>query len=173
MTRKACKRHVRPLLNPIKLAMRGAQSVASNQDAPTLRLTNHSALVELRCGRANDEHMTDLAHVVNMGRLLCLSKKKLGRDVVGVFDAAREAIEALALRATKSGRYVCTGAELNALADALATHDEQLKICDVATLQKAVTKLRGIVRNGKPVLLHGLRGHTAAQQAQQAQGGQR
>ena len=155
MTRKRCNRKVWPLVDPIKMAMTGAQSVASHEKGSDLQLRNIEALDELRKGTADADHMGTLSNMVNMTRALATKKRKrLGARFAVQINEAQESVLAIGRRAAeRGGRYIAKASELDAITLIMDMHSQQLDLAGIGTLDKARKHINRSIASGHAVTI--------------------
>lgn len=120
--RKHCRRTVRPLVNPIALAISGA-SVTPKDRLDQLRIRELSCIEAFRQGKANKEDWKLLADVVNIAETM--SVEGVGREALPAIEAAQGALERAHDRFTDTGRYGIDGPGLEALRGLYEWHDAQ------------------------------------------------
>lgn len=124
-------------LDAVSWVLSGMKKVADIPEAGTkLLIRNHAAFDEVLAGRGTVEHVDMLIHMVNMTE--ALAKLELGDDWLPEIKEAQDAIYAVAQRGISGKKFLFTGLEINAVRQVLELHDEQLRNCEVRTLEKAL-----------------------------------
>ena len=121
--RKKCKRVVRPLMNPISMAMESA-AIPDKKSLDKLRMLELAAIEALAKGQAAANEWRDLAGMVN----LCesMAEAGIGPEAFEATQRAQEAlIEAFKRKDKVGGRLVVSGAGLQAVRDVFEYHDLQ------------------------------------------------
>ena len=77
----------------------------------------------------------------------------LGSEFLPEIGQAQRAIESMVERAVKHQRYGCTGPEMNAIATALAVHDEQLDNSTVRQMERMVAYVDEEIASGRAIAM--------------------
>lgn len=124
-------------LDAVSWVLSGMKKVADVPEAGTkLMIRNHASLDEILAGRGDVDHVDTLIHMVNMTE--ALAKLELGEDWLPEIHAAQDAIYAMAQRGVSGKKFLFTGLELQSVRQVLELHDEQLRNCEVRTLETAL-----------------------------------
>jgi hypothetical protein len=136
-------------LDNMSYLLKGFEPLAKQPDAIELDTKNHSALTDIAQGRGTKAHVDIVIAALNMTEGLYRVRAELGADWSAEIKAGQDAIYEMAKRGKQTGRFVFTGPELTAVNLAMSIHDEQLKICTVAELEKAIEIERLAIINRK------------------------
>lgn len=120
--------------------MQGMKTIASIGEAVTLKLKNHAAMDELVKGRGQTTHCDTVIAALNMTEALAILR--LGDEYRPEINAGQDAMLAMCQRGLRTGRFVFTGLELQAVNLAMEVHDAQLDACTVAELERALEIVR-------------------------------
>lgn len=134
--------------NKVATAVEFAKPI-SEQDGwlSSTQLQNHGAMVELLAGRATREHLRSVVAAYNTTRSLLLMG--FGVDHHEIVVNSADAIQAIASRYTKHGKYVLTGPEITALNALMELYDAQMEIATVGDIEKAIANARAEFYSGK------------------------
>ena len=105
-----------------------------------LLIINHESFDEILKGNPTKDHVDDLVHSINMTEILAFDFR-IGSDWLPEIMDAQDALYHMAQRGISGKSFRFTGEEIKLIQVALAIHDEQLKVCDVRTMEKALNKL--------------------------------
>lgn len=123
-------------VNPLELVADRIKPVEKqDQWALDRKLKQANALAALMRGEAKRAHVSDILATHNMA--VALQKYKKGREYEGITDRSANALVSLTDRYAKTGKYLLTGEEMNALRDLVDLHNEQLAICTVGEVDDA------------------------------------
>lgn len=114
--KKACKRKIWPLINPIQHAIEGAQVVTA-EDMAAIQLRELSAIEAFARGQATEQEWVDLVALMNLTQTMGGSG--------AACDAARLALEDSKARALATGRWGMTGPGLQAMRILYVNHEAQ------------------------------------------------
>jgi hypothetical protein len=103
-----------------------------------LRALNLSALDSLVLGKGTGEDSHALREAFVMA--LCLTKinPKLGADWVPELQAAKAASFAMHERGERTGRFLFTGPEMQAVKEGMRIHAQQLEECTVKEMEQGI-----------------------------------
>ena len=116
------------------------------QAGVNLLLRNHESYDEILKGNPTKAHVDDLIQSLNITELLA-KDFKLGTDWLEEIYEAQDAMYHMAQRGISGKSFRFTGEEIKKMEIALAVHDEQLKICDVRTMERALDMLHTAYMN--------------------------
>ena len=136
-------------LDNLAYLIKGFEPLAKQPDAVELDTKNHSALAELAQGRGTKHHVDVVVAALNMTEALYMVRAELGADWSAEIRAGQDALCDMARRGKETGRFIFKGPELTAVNLAMSIHDEQLKACTVAELEKAIAIERQAIINKK------------------------
>jgi hypothetical protein len=136
-------------LDNLAYLLKGFEPLSKQPDAVVLDTKNHSALAELAQGRGTKHHVDVVIAALNMTEALYLVRAELGADWSAEIKAGQDALFEMAKRGNETGRFIFKGPELTAVNLAMSIHDEQLKACTVAELEKALEIERQAIINRK------------------------
>jgi fructose-1,6-bisphosphatase/sedoheptulose 1,7-bisphosphatase-like protein len=126
----------------------GMRTIANLPVAGTRLLTrNHAALDEILHGRGDKDHVDVLISALNIAETLCFMG--IGVDWLDELLEAQNALNSMATRGVSGKSFLFTGPEMQLVKVALAVHDEQLKVCTVKELEKALNIVEDFIRLGK------------------------
>jgi len=136
--KKKSKHKPRTLItNPIAYVINNVSTLSSEKSQEIkMRASNHAAIDEISMGRGTAEHMRVLIDAFNMA--FVLAKRGKGKDWLPEIGNAQAALDTLAHRSTRIGRYTLTGPELQAIRLGLEIHDAQLDEVSIGELGSAV-----------------------------------
>ena len=144
--RKKCKRVVRPLINPIAMAIEGA-GISDKESLDKLRLRELAAIEAMAKGVGTRQEWQDLADMVN----LCesMARAHIGIEALEATEAAQKAlIEVHARMAKTDGRMVLKAAELKALRDVFEYHDLQRSNVARSVYEAHIVKVTNKIKTG-------------------------
>lgn len=149
--RKKCKRVVRPLVNPIAMAVEGA-SVSDKSALDKLRLRELAAIEAMAKGVGTKQEWQDLADMCN----LCesMARAHIGIEAIESTEAAQKAlIDVHARMAKTGGRMVLKAAELQALRDVFEYHDLQRSSVARSVYEAHIVKVTNKIKTGRKDVL--------------------
>lgn len=111
-----------------------------------LLLRNHESFDEILKGEPTKAHVDDLVQSLNITEILARDFK-IGHDWLPEIFDAQDALYRMAQRGISGKSFRFTGEEIKLIQVALAIHDEQLKVCDVRTMEKALDMLLTAYQN--------------------------
>lgn len=152
--RKRSKYRPKPItLNAWERVIQGVQPIAHqfNDALTVLKIKHYAALDSIKRGHAGRHEVNILIACFNISE--AYARHGLGAEFMPEITQAQRAVESMVQRAIKHGRYGCTGAEMNAIATALAVHDEQLDNSSVKQLEDMVAFVDKEIAAGKVTLL--------------------
>lgn len=152
--RKRSKYRPKPItLNAWERVIQGAQPIAHQfSDALTvLKIKHYAALDSIKKGRAGKHEVDILIACFNISE--AYARHGLGAEFMPEIRQAQLAVESMVERAAKHKRYGCSGAEMNAIATALAVHDEQLDNSTVKQMEDMVAFVESEIAAGRAQLL--------------------
>ena len=146
MTRKRSSYRPKPVSqNPVALAITKVSKVTSFGDDYTIMSARiELALTMLTTGRATAQEIKDLINVSNMAQ--ALKRQGYGMEYAAELLAGADADEAVSLRKARTGSYVATGLELQALRRLVEIHDAQLAAATVGDLQAGIATVNKRVK---------------------------
>lgn len=130
-------------LDNMSWVIAGLKPVGSVPKAGTaLKLANMAAMDALIMGHGEGIHSHTMREAFDMA--LCLPKvnKKLGIDWVPELKAAKDAAYAAHERGERTGRFLFTGPEMQAIKQGMAVHVQQLEECTVQEMERAIHMAR-------------------------------
>lgn len=103
-----------------------------------LKLANVAAMDALILGHGTGDHSHTMREAFDMA--LCLPKvnPKLGADWVPELQAAKDAAYAAHERGERTGRFLFTGPEMQAIKQGMEIHTQQLEECTVQEMERAI-----------------------------------
>lgn len=140
------------LVNTMGYLMDGfAPMSAHNDKLLTLKIKNHHAMVALLDGKAKAAQMGTLVAMYNM--VEALYKIGFGKEYTDCVEEGMAAVTSIVLRSHKVGKYVPTGAEIQALNRLMELHDAQMDVVTVRDVDKALKIARREIDAGRAVNL--------------------
>lgn len=107
------------------LSIFGGMSDTHRKKLQEIQTLNHFAMVDLAQGRGTREQWNRIVGAINIANVMC--EMGIGDEFRQATIAARDSLLAIGKRAVvNNDRFVCTGAELTAINQALDCHDAQL-----------------------------------------------
>lgn len=103
-----------------------------------LKLKNHEALDSMLYGQGHRDQVDVLIAAFNVAEALWRLNPNLGEPHAPDIKAAQDAIYSMGQRYRKTGRFVFTGPELQAVRYGMEIHDAQLDQCTVREMEKAL-----------------------------------
>jgi hypothetical protein len=117
----------------------GFKPVGSVPKAGTsLKLTNQSAMDSIILGHGTGDHSHTLREAFDMAVCLPRINPKLGADWLPELTAAKDAAYAAHDRGERTGRFLFTGPEMQAIKQGMAVHTQQLEECTVQEMERAL-----------------------------------
>jgi hypothetical protein len=117
----------------------GFKPVGSVPKAGTsLKLTNQSAMDSIILGHGTGDHSHTLREAFDMAVCLPRINPKLGADWLPELTAAKNAAYAAHDRGERTGRFLFTGPEMQAIKQGMAVHTQQLEECTVQEMERAL-----------------------------------
>lgn len=149
--RKATKRKVWPLLNPITMAMQGVKR-ADTASLDKLRLMELSCLDSLTKGVGTVSDWSAMSNVLNIAEALCFFG--VGKDeVFPVCQKAQSALLDAAKRYEATGKVGFDGLGLQALRELLELHDLQRTSIDRSTYERAIERAGNLIKSKHSTVL--------------------
>jgi hypothetical protein len=141
--RKRSKYKPKPVqLDNFAYVMSGFVPVASVPKAGTgVNLGNMAALDAIILGHGTGDHAHTLREAFRMAVILPKVNPKLGADWLPELTAAKDAVFAMHARGERSGRFLFTGPEMQAVKEGMAVHTQQLEECTVKEMERALVFL--------------------------------
>lgn len=132
------------VLNWVLSGMKPMNSVPATT---TLRLRNHMALESIIKGTGTRDDVDVVIGAMNMTEVLALWGK--GDDYKPEISAAQDALFSMAVRGAKTGRFLFTGPEMQAVKLGMEVHDAQLDVSRVVDIEKATDYVFHCIANKK------------------------
>lgn len=126
----------------------GLARVGAIASGTTLKIKNHSALEQLRTGRATRGDIDVLIDAFNITEALAM--QCIGDAYGNEIRAAQDALLELGRRGAETGKFILRGPDLTTFNLAMEIHDAQLDACTVSELEKAIDYVTAII-NAKQV----------------------
>lgn len=145
--KKHTKRTVRPLCNPILVALQGA-AITDSASLDKLRMRELSAIESFRTGAANVQDWRAVADFMNIAETL--ARDGIGPEALEACERAQEALSAAHERYTNTGRLGITGPELQAMRDCFAYHDLQRTSIPRSRYEQAIAKTVNRIKSAHP-----------------------
>lgn len=142
--RKRTKRKVWGLVNPIQHAIEGAE-IPMGQDAERLLLGELSAIESFRLGQAVEEDWQLLSVMTAISALMAYEGKQ-----AEPLEAARQAwkcLDDILKRRERTGKWGCSGLELQVLRDMIEWHEAQRKTAARSVYESAIHRSKGLLQN--------------------------
>jgi hypothetical protein len=134
--RKRSNYRPRPVRNDVVgWVLSGMKPMNAVPATTTLRLRNHMALESLLKGTGTRADVDLIIGALNMTEVLALWGK--GDDYRKEISDAQDALFAMAVRGAKTGRFLFTGPEMQAVKLGMEIHDAQLDVSLVSDIEKA------------------------------------
>lgn len=142
--RKRTKRKIYPLINPIPMAIEGA-SISAGPEVERLQQGEVIALESFRIGKATEEDWQMLSVMNAIAALM-------GYEGNGVeaLVAARETqqhLDSIEQRFKKTGKWGCSGPELQSLRNMYEYHDLQRASVARSVYESAINRARGVLQD--------------------------
>jgi hypothetical protein len=103
-----------------------------------LKLANVAAMDALILGHGEGIHSHTMREAFDMAVCLPRINKKLGVDWLPELKAAKDAAYAAHERGERTGRFLFTGPEMQAVKEGMAVHIQQLEECTVQEMERAL-----------------------------------
>lgn len=103
-----------------------------------LQLANVAALDALVMGQGIGDHSHTMREAFDMAVCLPRINPKLGADWLPELKVAKDAAYAMHERGERTGRFLFTGPEMQAIKQGMAVHTQQLDECTVQEMEKAI-----------------------------------
>ena len=117
----------------------GFKPVGSAPKAGTgLKLTNQSAMDAIILGHGTGDHSHTMREAFDMAVCLPRINPKLGADWLPELTAAKDAAYTAHERGERTGRFLFTGPEMQAIKQGMAVHTQQLEECTVQEMERAL-----------------------------------
>jgi hypothetical protein len=117
----------------------GFKPVGSVPKAGTgLKLANQSAMDSIILGHGTGDHSHTLREAFDMAVCLPRINPKLGADWLPELTAAKDAAYVAHDRGERTGRFLFTGPEMQAIKQGMAVHTQQLEECTVQEMERAL-----------------------------------
>lgn len=123
----------------------GGMSSEHAEHLQVVTLKNHAAMASMVEGRGDRSCFDLLVGAINMGNVLC--EQGIGNEFRPQMLAGRDAMCEMGKRALKTGKFLFTGAELQAMNEALACHDAQLENIRAIDVERASDEVIRRIRN--------------------------
>lgn len=139
-------------LDNVSWVIAGIKPLTELPDVSTLvRAKNHGAMRALVLGEGTKQDVQTVIEAINMTEALAGVRETLGADWREEIHTAQDALLAMARRGIDRGRFLLTGAELNAVNLAMEIHDTQLNEATVIEIEKALDLIRKTIAGGKAI----------------------
>jgi hypothetical protein len=140
MKKPRCKKYHRRMVvgNPIAHLLGGLRRV-EGEHLTKLNTKNHAAMHCIVHGHGTRELWDQLVGAINMANVMC--ELGTGSEYRAELMAGRDALATLCARWRKTGAWVLTGGEMQALNLALEVHDAQLEISRVIDVERAADEV--------------------------------
>ncbi len=142
--RKRTKRKIYPLINTIPMAIEGA-AVSGGPEVTRLRQGEVIALESFRMGKATEQDWQILSVMNAIAALMGYEG-----NGVEVLDAAREAqrhLDSIEERYKRTGKWGCSGPELQCLRDMYEYHDLQRVSVARSVYEDAINRAKGVLQD--------------------------
>lgn len=138
------------LTDPVAYVVRGCRPLA-DQVATKLSLLakNHAAMDELVHGRGNGEHAAVVINALNITEALTRVRPEFGAEWLVEVNQALDAIFVMANRGNATGQFVFTATELAAVNLAMEIHDQQLEVCSIIEMERALRDVEKVIASGR------------------------
>lgn len=142
--RKRTKRKVWGLVNPIQHAIEGAE-IPTGKDADRLLLGELSAIESFRLGQANEYDWQLLSVMTAISALMAFEGKQI--EPLGAARSAWKALGEILQRKEKTGKWGCSGPELQILREMIEWHEAQRKTAARSVYESAIHRSKGLLQN--------------------------
>lgn len=126
------------LPDPVNWVLSGMKPLRAMSEGTTLKIKNHESMLDITRGSGTRRSVDDLVGAMNMAEALHRVNPVLGEDYTAEIREAQDAVFAMASRGLSTGKFLFTGAEMQAVNVGMEVHDAQLDACTVGELEKAV-----------------------------------
>jgi hypothetical protein len=148
--RKRSKYKPKPVLpDPLNWVLSGFKPLRDMNEATTLRIKNHDALLQITQGTGGRAQIDILIAAMNMAEAFYRVNPMLGLEYADEIREAQDAIVAMSRRGLAKGSFLFTGLELQAMNTGMDVHDAQLDACNVGELDKALALVHAEIKNKK------------------------
>jgi hypothetical protein len=130
--------------NPMTMLF-GGMSATHVDHLRELQIKNHLAMAELAQGRGTKAQWDQIVGAINIANVLC--EQGFGDEFRAETIAARDAMLEVGKRFMKTGKFVFTGDELQAVNRALDCHDAQLENVRAIDIDRAANEVIRRVRH--------------------------
>lgn len=103
-----------------------------------LKLVNVASMDALIKGVGTGDHSHTMREAFDMALCLPEINKKLGKDWLPELKAAKDAAYAMHDRGERTGRFLFTGPEMQAVKQGIEIHTQQLEECTVQEMERAL-----------------------------------
>jgi hypothetical protein len=103
-----------------------------------LKLANVAAMDAIILGHGTGDHSHTMREAFDMAVCLPRINKKLGHDWLPELRAAKDAAYAAHDRGERTGRFLFTGPEMQAIKAGMEIHTQQLEECTVQEMERAL-----------------------------------
>ena len=124
--------------DPVTWVINGFKPVSDTDEAVSLKIKNHQALLEITQGDGNRQSVDVLIAAMNMAEALYVINPDLGKEYAVEIKAAQDAIYHMAKRGLEKGKFLFTGLEMQAVNVGMDVHDAQLDTCTIAELESGI-----------------------------------
>ncbi len=107
-----------------------------------VKLANQAAMDALILGHGIGDHSHTLREAFDMAVCMPRINPKLGADWLPELQAAKDAAYAAHDRGERTGRFLFTGPEMQAIKQGMAIHTQQLEECTVQEMERAIRLAR-------------------------------
>ena len=142
--RKRTKRKVWGLVNPIFHAIEGA-AVTTEPEMTRLSQGEYSALESFRMGQAVEEDWQLLSVMTSISGLMAY--EGLGVEALPAARVAWKSLLSIEDRKNKTGKWGCTGPELQSLREMCEYHDLQRKLVSRSVYENAIFRSKGVLQD--------------------------
>ena len=142
--RKRTKRKVWGLVNPIFHAIEGA-AVTTEPEMERLSQGEYLALESFRMGQAVDEDWQLLSVMTAISGLMAY--EGLGVEALPIARIAWKSLDSIEKRKQKTGKWGCTGPELQSLREMCEYHDLQRQSVARSVYEGAIFRSKGVLQD--------------------------
>jgi hypothetical protein len=103
-----------------------------------LKLANVAAMDAIILGHGTGDHSHTMREAFDMAVCLPRINPKLGADWLPELNAAKDAAYTAHDRGERTGRFLFTGPEMQAIKQGMAVHTQQLEECTVQEMERAL-----------------------------------
>lgn len=103
-----------------------------------LKLSNIAAMDFLIKGEGTGDHSHTMREAFDMAVCLPKINPKLGADWLPELEAAKDAAYAMHERGERTGRFLFTGPEMQAVKQGMEIHTQQIEECTVQEMERAI-----------------------------------